>query len=543
MEIPNTTDLKVVEYYIKLASGYLGKKYPFALFKFAFPTKILSYSEETLSAIEKATKEYKLPILTTSFTDGKYVYMDPILIYNMYLAAFKTQKHFTSSQIEEVEHDGEKFYKVKNKQIEKMLFQSSLFVLMHEYLHILLEHPKRMEEKNPQIWNIAADAVVNRLITLSNIPMPPMGIPPWKDDSTTEEVYKELMKDFQGQKGNSSFSLGTGNGLSPQDVDEIAKELSKISDEVIEKLKKIFKQISKKEVQSSIAESLMKEKLKQRSQESDESNEQSGQSSMMDQLLSTIVSLANQGNFASDSLFSQDGIGRLHNLLERELDDITAVKVPYWHKIQNFLNSLLTSPGGFYQKALDVVNRLDERRPWKYAEKPTKLNTPLVIVIDTSGSMSPDQIQKIANSLYGFINSALDIMDVIIVSNDADLGKVKAVNTNVTKQRLKQILNEVLVGGGGTNFIPPFKFLEEHRIYPSAILFFTDLMSNDFPDEKTFNSPKYYKFIKDKTFWIYIDTTEEAIERLKHFSPYFGHVIDGTTSTLYQSNKIQELER
>ncbi len=35
------------------------------------------------------------------------------------------------------------------------------YVLMHEVFHILLKHPLRLKGKDPQIWNVAADIIVN----------------------------------------------------------------------------------------------------------------------------------------------------------------------------------------------------------------------------------------------------------------------------------------------------------------------------------------------------------------------------------------------
>lgn len=35
------------------------------------------------------------------------------------------------------------------------------FVVLHELLHVVLKHPLRRGDKDPEVWNIACDYVVN----------------------------------------------------------------------------------------------------------------------------------------------------------------------------------------------------------------------------------------------------------------------------------------------------------------------------------------------------------------------------------------------
>ena len=38
------------------------------------------------------------------------------------------------------------------------------FVILHELLHVVLKHPYRRGDKDPEVWNIACDYVVNAYI-------------------------------------------------------------------------------------------------------------------------------------------------------------------------------------------------------------------------------------------------------------------------------------------------------------------------------------------------------------------------------------------
>ncbi len=87
--------------------------------------------------------------------------------------------------------------------------QQQRYVLMHEVLHVLLRHPLRAENKQPELWNIAADITVNQICdTLARqmrddpvlaMERTPDGIYcPVLHDQTTENVYSRLCDDNPG---------------------------------------------------------------------------------------------------------------------------------------------------------------------------------------------------------------------------------------------------------------------------------------------------------------------------------------------------------
>ncbi|MFM2302927.1 MAG: hypothetical protein RLZZ135_330 [Cyanobacteriota bacterium] len=67
-------------------------------------------------------------------------------------------------------------------------------VILHELLHAALLHPSRLKERQPKLWNIAADIVVNGTISQqSGVELPPLGL---RDENleqlSVEEVYELL---------------------------------------------------------------------------------------------------------------------------------------------------------------------------------------------------------------------------------------------------------------------------------------------------------------------------------------------------------------
>ncbi len=67
-------------------------------------------------------------------------------------------------------------------------------IILHEILHAALLHPSRLNEREPELWNIAADIVVNGTISqLSGIELPPGGLRDERlEHLSVEEVYELL---------------------------------------------------------------------------------------------------------------------------------------------------------------------------------------------------------------------------------------------------------------------------------------------------------------------------------------------------------------
>ena len=100
--------------------------------------------------------------------------------------------------------------------LEGLTEEQTDFVLMHEILHIVLQHCMRYEDRNPEIFNIACDIVVNsnilksfdgdlRKISLATGPL--MHNTPRGDEGylyTAEEVYDMLLDKKKGESGKGA---------------------------------------------------------------------------------------------------------------------------------------------------------------------------------------------------------------------------------------------------------------------------------------------------------------------------------------------------
>jgi predicted metal-dependent peptidase len=100
----------------------------------------------------------------------------------------------------------------------------------------------------------------------------------------------------------------------------------------------------------------------------------------------------------------------------------------------------------------------------------------VVVARDTSGSMSTAE-EAAAIAEIGGILADVRPRRVIVIDCDARVAQVQELETfeDATDERMQRTL-----GHGGTSFIPPFEYLEEHNIRPECLVYCTD-MQGPFP--------------------------------------------------------------
>ena len=99
------------------------------------------------------------------------------------------------------------FNAMNNKEIE--------FVIAHEILHCVFDHLGRREDRDPMLYNIAADYIVNNLLVRDRIGEKPSIVDCYQDFKyegwTSEEVYKELFD--EAKKNGEEFLEQLGEML------------------------------------------------------------------------------------------------------------------------------------------------------------------------------------------------------------------------------------------------------------------------------------------------------------------------------------------
>lgn len=88
--------------------------------------------------------------------------------------------------------------------------------LAHEATHIAALHPLRREQRDPMLWNIAADTEVNHIVgTMEGMTLPPDGVP-GKPGPAEQHYQKDLEKLLKcgcgGKDGDEEGDEGEGEG-------------------------------------------------------------------------------------------------------------------------------------------------------------------------------------------------------------------------------------------------------------------------------------------------------------------------------------------
>ena len=110
------------------------------------------------------------------------------------------------------------------------------YVLMHEVMHVILFHCKRHKDRDPKIWNVASDLVVNNMLDILTANMNREGIPFSRpsfgvfgyveQNETAENVYEKLVLKNRGKNMDSNKVVITAvtYGWSLKDTEVEARE-------------------------------------------------------------------------------------------------------------------------------------------------------------------------------------------------------------------------------------------------------------------------------------------------------------------------------
>ena len=347
-----------------------------------------------------------------------------------------------SKQIPTAATDGRKIF--FNEEFLKSLSSPEQNALMlHEVLHMALLHVIRRQNRDPFIWNIAADIVVNDLILRNtSFPLPKGAIVDNRfQDKSVEYIYEALLKsnDYKGYK------LAIADILIPSGIEnDDGSDESKLN-----KNSGIKKSLSEEEIDE--IEAFWKDK--------------------MEILKNTPEHQLSKGQGSLPA-----GIGQ-------EISTILEPEVDWRHALWKYVGK---TPADF--------DELDRRFIYKglYLESLLTEAVEVSVCIDTSGSVSDELLKQFAGELKGILRSYPNVKCSLFF---ADTGLAGPYEIDRIEQMPKAI------GRGGTSFIPFFDYLkkngEENNLLGNNKLsiYFTDGYG-DFPKQEP-NNPTMWLVCKD----------------------------------------------
>ena len=304
------------------------------------------------------------------------------------------------------------FNAMDNKEIE--------FVLAHEILHMVFDHLGRREDRDPMLYNIAADYIVNNLLVRDRIGNKPKIVDCYQDFKyegwQSEAVYDDL------------FDQAKKNG------EEFLKELGEMLDEHLDL--------------EGDGEESEEGKGKGRPKYSKEELDQ-----IKDEIKEAMISSAQSA-----------GAGNTPAGIERMIKELTEPKMNWRELLRQQIQSTIKS---------DYTFMRPNRKGWHTGAILPGMNfmdtIDICISLDMSGSIGNDQAKDFLGEIKGIMEEYKDYRIKLwcfdtSVYNEQDFSADGG----------EDLTDYEIFGGGGTDFMANWTYMKEHDIQPKKFIMFTD---------------------------------------------------------------------
>ena len=101
--------------------------------------------------------------------------------------------------------DGETIY-YNPKYLESLSVEEQTFIFAHEVCHIAFNHILRSEGKDPELWNIATDGVINQFLKRDGLKMALGGVDMAEAiNYDAEQLYDKLLQEKQQRTASAAW--------------------------------------------------------------------------------------------------------------------------------------------------------------------------------------------------------------------------------------------------------------------------------------------------------------------------------------------------
>lgn len=322
------------------------------------------------------------------------------------------------------------------------------FVLCHEVLHCAFQHFIRQGHRNKSKWNIATDYAVNGILVDSKFAkMPEGGLFNRKFRGMyAEQIYSLLPDNVQGRTLDVHIYIDSGGGSTL-----IGDEDSGSSDNV--------------DVSVGIGADLKSESQDDNSC-SDPSPERA-KSRKEEQSIKDVSSRINEIKrmwriAVATSIDVAKQRGDVPAEVDRLVNHILYPKIKWSDILRRFIEHTCVVDYQWIPPNSKYIGD-DIILPSVCREKIT-----VIIAVDTSGSISNAELNDFINEVTGILS--VKTVEAYLLSCDAKVNHVQyfPMGTLVSFQDIK------VKGGGGTDFNPVFRWVEENGVRPNVLIYLTD---------------------------------------------------------------------
>jgi predicted metal-dependent peptidase len=326
--------------------------------------------------------------------------------------------------------DGRYFY-YNTKFIDSLNPKETEFLFGHEVLHNVFEHMMlRIGNRDPQIWNIAADYTVNQILKDYDIGEMPTG-------------KKGENKGFQDDK----YKDWTAERV----YDDIYKQAKKNGKEFMDKMGKLLDDHSVWDGEGQPNES--KKGKGQKGKNGKPSYSKEELKKIKDEMKEAMISAA-----------QSTGAGNLPGSIQKMIKDLTEPKMDWREILQQQIMSTLKSDYTFMKPS---------RKAWHTsAILPGQNNDEMIDIclsLDASGSISNEQCREFLTEVKNIMDQYKDFR-IHLWSFDTAVFNPKV----FTPDNADELLDYKLGSGGGTEFECNWDYMKEQGIEPKKFVMFTD---------------------------------------------------------------------
>jgi len=304
------------------------------------------------------------------------------------------------------------FNAMNNKEIE--------FVIAHEILHCVFDHLGRRDERNPMLYNIAADYIVNNLLVRDRIGEKPSIVDCFQDFKyegwTSEEVYDELFK--EAEKNGQEFLEQLGEMLDEH------LDLEGDGTEEDNKDGKGRPKYSKAEMDQIKDE--IKEAMIQASQTAGAGNTPAGVQRIIQQLTEPKINW--------------------RELLRQQIQSTIKSDYTFARPSRKGWHTGAILPGMNFQDTIDIC-----------------------ITLDMSGSIGDAQAKDFLGEIQGIMDEYKDYK-IKLWCFDTDVYNEQ----DFSADDGDALTDYEIYGGGGTDFMVNWQYMKDNDIQPKKFIMFTD---------------------------------------------------------------------
>jgi len=315
-------------------------------------------------------------------------------------------------------------------------------ILMHLVTHLILKHGHRQLSKNRNIWAISTEVNTRLVVKEAKVSNANWeiddteSIPNHLQIQTSDDMYDKLYKYAKSLIGIEKSKPQKTKEQSDNEIEEFSRE---IIDEV---------------------------------QEYSGVDYVCGFNEVMEGYLSELgdnFSKLDQDRFKGimeTAYANSRNTGNIPGIIREIIEELLDPKIPWHQLLEQYIQKTIMSdynwvPPNRKHLSMDIIFPSTKK---EFLE--------IFIAIDTSGSISTDELREFLSETFSIVTSYVSVK-VFIIECDMVIQRITIIDEGGD---IGNALNDLkaMHGRGGTSFIPPFNWIEDENHLPQILIYFTD---------------------------------------------------------------------